>query len=96
MLVGLINVIFTVILTLINVASWLVVIYVFLLLLAPENKYTLLIGKYVEPVLTPIRAWLAKIFPKLGASRFDLSPLVLWLILQIADWLLRLLRNILL
>ena len=96
MLVGLLNIVFSVLIFLVRVASWLVLIYVILSLVLPQNKYTLLIGKYVEPVLAPIRAWLAKTFPKLEGLRVDFSPVALWLILEVAVWLLGLLKNILL
>jgi len=96
MLVGLLNVIFNVLVFLVNLAGWLLIIYVLMALIVPDNKYTLLVGKYIEPVLAPIRAWLGKAFPKLGGSRLDFSPVVLWLLLEIAGWLLRLLQNILL
>ena len=65
-------------------------------LILPENKYTLMVGKYIEPVLTPIRAWLQKTFPALANLRFDLSPLVLWLLMDVAAWLLKLLKGLLL
>jgi uncharacterized protein YggT (Ycf19 family) len=96
MLVGLLNIIFNVAIFLVNLASWVVVVYVIMLLVIPQNKYTLLAGKYVEPVLAPIRQWLGKTFPKLGQTRLDFSPAVLWLLLEIAGWLLQLLRNALL
>lgn len=96
MLLGLLNIVFSVLIFLVRVASWLMLIYVVLSWILPQNKYTLLIGKYVEPALTPIRAWLGKTFPKLASFRLDLSPLVLWLLLDIAIWVLELLRNILL
>ena len=96
MLVGLLNIVFNVLIFLVRIATWLVLIYVVLSLILPQNKYTLLIGKYVDPVLAPIRSWLSKTFPKLGGSRVDFSPVVLWLLMEIAAWLLELLRNILL
>ncbi|MDD3213650.1 MAG: YggT family protein [Eubacteriales bacterium] len=96
MLVGLLNIIFNILIFLINIASWIMLIYVIMTLIIPQNKYTLLVGKYAEPVLAPIRVWLAKTFPKLSASRIDISPLVFWLLLEVAGWLVQLLRNILL
>lgn len=96
MLVGLLNIIFNVLIFLVRVASWLMLVYVVMSWVLPQNKYTLLIGKYVEPVLSPIRAWLSRTFPKLGSFRLDLSPLVFWLLLDVAIWLLEIVRNILL
>jgi uncharacterized protein YggT (Ycf19 family) len=96
MLTGLLNIIFNVLIFLVDIAGWALIIYVIMTMLIPQNKYTLLAGKYIEPVLAPIRAWLNKTFPKLGGMRVDLSPLVLWLLLEIVTWLLGLLRNLLL
>lgn len=96
MLVGLLNIIFNILVFLINIASWIMLVYVVMALIIPQNKYTMLVGKYVEPVLAPIRGWLTKTFPRLNASRIDISPLVFWLLLEVAGWLVQLLRNILL
>ena len=96
MLVGLLNLVFSIVIFLVKVASWLVLVYVVMSLILPQNKYTLLVGKYVEPVLTPFRAWLNRVFPKLGQLRVDLSPLFAWLVMDVAIWVLELLKRILL
>jgi len=96
MLVGLLNFIFNALIFLLNVAFWVMLVYVLMTLLIPTNKYTALVGKYVEPVIAPVRNWLAKRFPKFAALRVDLSPLVFWLLLKIAVWILMLLKAILL
>ena len=96
MLIGLLNFIFSAVLFLISVLSWVVLIYVIMALIVPQNKYTLLIGKYVEPILAPIRKFLFRIFPKLGEIGIDFSPLVFYLLIQVVSWLIRLLRSILL
>ena len=96
MLVGLLKIIFDVLIFLVNVATWLLLAYVLMQLILPQNKYTLLIGKYVEPLLAPIRALLNRFFPKLEGLRVDISPIGLWLVLNIVEWLLRLLKSILL
>lgn len=96
MLTGLLSFIFNAILFLLTVLSWAILIYVIMALVIPQNKYTLLIGKFVEPVLTPIRKLLIKLFPKLATLSVDFSPLVLYLLIQIASWLIRLLYSALL
>jgi hypothetical protein len=96
MLVGLLNFIFNALIFLLNVAFWVMLVYVLMTLLIPTHKYTALVGKYVEPVLSPIRAFLVKRFPKLGALRVDLTPVVFWLLIKIAVWILMLLQAILL
>lgn len=96
MLITLLNFIFSLVIFLVNVAGWVLLVYVIMALILPQNKYTLLAGKYIEPVLSPIRAWLFKTFPKLSMTHLDFSPLVLWVLFEIALWLLRLLKSILL
>jgi len=96
MLVSILNFIFNAILFLITVASWLLLIYVIMALIIPQNKYTLLIGRYIEPVLAPLRKFLYRIFPKLQGIGIDFSPLLFYFLIQIVSWLIRLLQRILL
>ena len=95
MLVSTLNFIFSVIQFLISIASWLVLIYVVMALFIPQNKYTQMIGKYVEPFLAPMRKFLYRVFPKMRELGMDFSPLLFYLVIQILSWLLRLLQNIL-
>lgn len=96
MLTNVLGFIFDVILFLITVASWLVLIYVIMALVVPQNKYTLLVGRFVEPVLTPIRKFLFRIFPRLREIGVDFSPLIVYVLIQIISWLVRLLHQVLL
>ncbi len=95
MITSILSFIFTVVLFLITIASWLLLIYVILALVAPQNQYTLLMGKYIQPILTPLRTFLYRLFPKLRNTGVDFSPLLLYLLIQVLSWLVRLLRNIL-
>lgn len=95
MIVSILSFLFSVVLFLLSVASWAVLIYVIMALIIPQNKYTQLIGKYVEPILAPLRKFLFRVFPKLREIGVDFSPLLFYLVIQIASWLVRLLRNIL-
>jgi len=96
MLVGLLKFVFDVVIFLLGVCMGITVAYVLMTLLIPQNKYTLLVGKYVEPFLAPVRALIAKLFPSLANGRIDFSPVGLWLVLLVAQWLLRLLKGLLL
>ena len=96
MLVGLLKFVFDVVIFLLGVCMGLLIAYVLMTLLIPQHKYTLLLGKYVEPFLAPVRALIGKLFPKLAEGRIDFSPVGLWLLLLLAQWLLRLLKGILL
>ena len=96
MLISLLSFLFNVILALLSVLSWVVLIYVIMALFAPQSKYTLLIAKYVEPVLTPIRKFLYRLFPGLAQRGIDFSPLGLYVLIMVASWLIRLIYRILL
>lgn len=96
MLVSLLNLLFNLLIFLTKVAYWIMLAYVIMSMVIPQNKYVQLAGKYVEPVLSPIRAWLDKTFPKLSQTRLDFSPVVVWLLLVVVSWLLSLLKTILL
>ncbi|NLI20299.1 MAG: hypothetical protein GX418_01930 [Clostridiales bacterium] len=88
--------IFNVLIFLVQVASWVLLAYLVLRLILPQNKYTLLAGKYVEPLLEPIRVLIRRFIPKLDTMAIDFSPIGAWLLLQVASWLLSLLKVILL
>lgn len=96
MLYSLLSFLFNLILFLLTVLSWAVLIYVVMALFAPQSKYTLLIGKYVEPILTPIRTFINRLFPSLAQRGIDFSPLGLYVLIIVASWLVKLLYRILL
>ena len=96
MIVSILNFVFRLILFLLNVASWAVLIYVLMSLIVPQNKYTLLIGRYVEPLLMPLRKFLQRVFPKLQGTGMDFSPLLFYFLIMVARWLVQLLWTILL
>lgn len=94
MLSGILRFLFDLVIFLLNIASWVLLVYVVLQLLLPQNKYTLLAGKYVEPVLSPVRALLSRLFPGLAKVQLDLSPIVLWLLINLAEQLVGLLKRL--
>ncbi len=96
MLIGLLNFIFSAVLFLLTVLSWALLVYVIMALFIPQNKYTLMVGKYVEPILSPIRKLLFRLFPKLAQIGVDFSPIVFYLLIQVVSWLVGLLRSLLL
>ena len=96
MLIGLLNLIFNILFWALRVAGWLMLIYCLLTWVIPNNKYTQLLGKYMEPMLNPIRKLLNRLIPALGRLPLDFSPIAFWLLLRVASWLLSLLRSILL
>lgn len=96
MLVGLLNLIFNLVSWALNIAGWVLLIYVVLSLVIPQSKVTQTIGRYAEPLLSPLRRWLNRTFSKLCGGALDFSPVALWLLLEVAGWLVGVLRNILL
>ena len=50
-----------VVIFLLDVCMGVLIAYVLMKLIIPQNKYTLLAGKYVEPFLAPVRALIAKL-----------------------------------
>ncbi|MEA5013619.1 MAG: YggT family protein [Candidatus Limiplasma sp.] len=96
MLVGLLNLVFTILGWALVLVQWALVIYVILSWVLPQNKYTQLLGKYAQIVLAPVRKQMERFFPKLNSMGMDLSPVVLWLLIFVARWLLGLLQRILL
>ena len=96
MLISILNFIFGAILFLITIISWVLLIYVIMALIVPQNKYTVLVSRYVEPVLSPIRKLLFRVFPKLREIGMDFSPLVFYMLIQIVAWLISRLRLVLL
>ncbi len=76
----------------IRLAMWLfdvaLLLYVLLSWLRPAaNRWTELLRRVVEPVLTPIRRVLVEKLPARWQI-FDWSPVVAWLLVEIIGWLL--------
>lgn len=90
------NFLFGLIIFVINVAGWVVLAYTILSWIIPGNAYMQKAASFIEPILAPIRAALRRLLPQLFNTGLDFSPAVLWLLLQVARWLVTLLRNILL
>ena len=71
-----------------NIYKLLVIIYFLIgLIKVPANKWTELLGSIIEPVLAPIRKLLAQYLPK-NWQVIDWSPVALFLLLSIVQWLL--------
>ena len=96
MLVGLLNLVFAILDWALVLLQWALVVYVILSLVLPQNKYTQLLGKYAQALLTPVRRQMERFLPKLGSVGMDLSPIALWLLIFIVRWLLNILRGIVL
>ena len=75
-----------------NLLNILLLIYVLLSWIRPvQNKWTALVQKIVEPVLTPVRRFLQKNVPSLMGI-FDWSPVAVWLLISLVRQILSPLR----
>ena len=95
MLIWLLNLVFNLANFVLDVMLFVLPVFIVAKIAVPENKYVLLAAKYADIVLAPIRRWLKKIFPQASEWSFDFSPVALWVLILLAQWLLRLLRGLL-
>lgn len=75
--------------------GWVLVIYCVMSFVMPQSDWYRKLSRYVEPLLDPVRRFLFRLFPSLGRMAVDVSPLGLWLAIEIATSLLNALRNLL-
>lgn len=79
------------VLRLVNLA---VLVYCVMSFLMPQSEWYRKLAAYVDPLLNPIRLRLWKWFPSLRSLPLDLSPVALWLILDVLMAVLNMLRRI--
>ncbi len=95
MLTGILRVAFNILFWLLNISGTVLFIYAILTFVLPNHAITQTIGRFIEPLLEPVRKLIRCYLPSLSNSALDFSPLGLWLLLKVASWLLRLLQRIL-
>jgi len=88
------NSLFSLVGWILGIVEWVLIIYIVMKIFVPQNRYTLVAGKYVEIVLAPIRKTLFRLFPKLASTKVDISPIALWLLIWLAQQLIWSLRRI--
>ena len=76
--------------------SSLLLIYCIMSFVMPRSELMYKAASYVEPVLRPFRELLDRFFPRLRMMPLDFSPLVVWLVIDIAIWIINLLRRLVL
>lgn len=96
MITGLLKLVFNILYWALRVLSWGVLIYCVMTWVIPQNKYTQLLGKYVDIVLNPFRAFLQKRLPSLANGSVDFAPVLLWLAILLLSWIINILKAILL
>ena len=77
----------------VRVASYALLIYCVMSCLMPQSEWYHKLGSYIQPVLYPVRRKLYGWFPSLRNLPVDISPLALWLALDIAMSLINMLRR---
>ena len=77
-----------------RLATYVLLAYCIMSFVAPQNDLYRKASYYVERVLYPIRMKLWRWFPALRSLPVDLSPLALWLLIDVALAVLNMLRNI--
>ena len=77
-----------------HVASIALLVYCVMSFIMPQNELYRKAASYVEPVLHPIRLQLYRWFPALRSLPLDFSPLALWLLLDVAGWVINWLGRI--
>ena len=76
-----------------RLAGYVLFFYCIMSFLMPQSDIYRKLGSYVEPVLYPVRQKLYSWFPRLRTMPLDISPLALWLALDIATSILSMLRR---
>lgn len=79
---------------LLRVANFALLLYCLMSFIMPQSDIMNKLRGYVEPVLEPFRQLLYRFFPKLRTTPLDFSPLVVWVVIEIAIKLLSLLARI--
>ena len=77
-----------------RLASFALLIYCVMSFVAPQNELYRKAAYYMERFLQPIRMKLYRWFPALYNLPVDLSPLALWLLIDIATGIVNMLRNL--
>ncbi len=70
-----------------------VFVYCVLSFVLPHHAVTRHLQDLIQPVLAPLRAFLHRLFPSLRRLGVDLTPLALWLMIDLAVVLLNSLRR---
>ena len=69
-----------------KLASLALLIYCVMSFIMPHHQFYRKAACYVEPLLHPVRMQLYRWFPSLRNMPLDFSPLALWLLIDVAGW----------
>ncbi len=79
---------------LLRVVSMALLVYCVMSFVMPQSDLMHKAAAYAEPILSPFRQFLHRVIPALRNVPLDFSPLLVWLIIDILIWVLRLLQRI--
>ncbi len=77
-----------------RIASFALLVYCVMSFIAPNNDLFCTAARYVEPLLHPVRLKLYRWFPSLRGLPVDLSPLAVWLLIDVAMAVINMLRRV--
>ena len=77
-----------------RLASLALLIYCVMSFVMPQSELYYKLASFVEPYLRPVRMRLYRWFPALRNLPLDFSPLAVWLLIDVANALINLLRRI--
>ena len=77
-----------------RVVSLGMLIYCVMSFVMPQSDLYYRLSSYIDPFLRPVRMHLYRWFPALRRIPLDFSPLAVWLLIDVANALLNLLRRI--
>lgn len=69
-------------------------IYCVMSFIMPQSDLYRKLASWVEPFLHPVRFRLYRWFPALRRMPVDFSPLAVWLLIDVAEWILSFLRRL--
>lgn len=77
-----------------RLVSLAMIVYCVMSFIMPGSPLYDRLASYIEPILQPVRIRLYRWFPSLRRMPVDFSPLAVWLLIDVAGWVLNLLRRI--
>ena len=81
--------------TVLRLANLALLVYCVMSFIMPQSDLYRRLASVVEPVMRPVRYQLYRWIPALRTMPVDFSPLAVWLLLDVAGWVLNVLRRIL-
>ena len=79
---------------LVQLVNLALVIYCLMSFLIPTSEFFQKVRAKVDPILQPVREWLWNRFPAVSSLPVDVTPLAVWLLLSLANYVLGLLISI--